>query len=122
MEEKCEYKIILHSSDFKDIKYIKIQNQIKEIEGKEINFEFNKDMFNIFETSFPTTLYFLDSKKEELINCNFNLSKKKNTYHPFSGENYELYELLFYNEEKLEIIVDDEEIKDYDSLSKFKRY
>ena len=33
-----------------------------------------------------------------------------------------LFELLFYNQEKVEIIVDGEEIKEYDSISKIKRF
>ena len=122
MEEKCKFKIILHSSDFKDIQYIKIEDQIKKVEGDEINFEFNQDIFNQFETSLPTTVSILDSDNEELVNFTLNLLKKRNTYHLFSGGHMELYELLFYNEEKVEIIVDGQEIKDYDSFSKFKRF
>ena len=52
-----------------------------------------------------------------------NLLRGNNTYHLMSlGGQRELYELLFYDEEKIELIVDGKEIKEYDSLAKFKRF
>ena len=47
--------------------------------------------------------------------------KRKNTYDllPLEGQK-ELYELLFYDEDKIELIGDEKEIKEYDSISKFK--
>ena len=49
--------------------------------------------------------------------------KRKNTYDLLSlGGQKELYELLFYDEDKIELIVDEKEIKEYDSISKFKRF
>ena len=38
------------------------------------------------------------------------------------GGQKELYELLFYDEDKIELIEDEKEIKEYDSISKFKRF
>ena len=122
MEDKYKIKFILHSSDFKDFHYIKVLKQVKIIEGKEINFEFTKELFNQFEISLPTQINILDINKNTNVKFTLNLLKNKNTYHFFSGVNLELYELLFYNEDNIEIIVDNEEIKEYDSFGKFKRF
>lgn len=57
------------------------------------------------------------------MNFTLNLLKILNTYHLLSlEEDMVLYELLFYDEENVKIIVDDIEIKEYDNVGKFKRF
>ena len=122
MAENCEFKMILHSSDFKEIQYIKLFDQKKKIEGNELNFELSKDKFNSFDISLPSKLNMLNLNGEKVVNFCLNLLKEKNTYHLFAGGHMELYELLFYREDKIELIVDNEEIKEFDSFSQFKRF
>ena len=122
MEENFKFRIILHFSNLKNARYISIFKKKKKLEGKEINFEIPKDKFNSFQIFIPTKLFLLDALGKILANFTLNLLKEKNTYHLFSGGNMELYELLFYNEEKIELIVDNEKIEECDSFSKFKRY
>ena len=123
MSDNYKFMMILHFSDFKGNYFLKLFNQKKKIEGKEILFEFSKNKFKPFQYFLPTRLYILDKCGKKILGFTLNLIKGKNTYHLFSeGAHVELYELLFYNEEKVELIVDGKEIKEYDSISKFKRF
>ena len=123
MSDICKFKMILHFSNFEDIYYLKLFKQKKKIENKEITFEFHKDKFKQFQYHLPTKIFILDKNGKKIMNFTLNLLKDKNIYHLFSiGGNAELYELLFYNEEKVELIVDNEKINEYDTISKFKRF
>ena len=123
MSDICKFKMILHFSNFEDIYYLKLFKQKKKIENKEITFEFHKDIFKQFQYYLPTKIFILDKNGKKLMDFTLNLLKDKNIYHLFSiGGNAELYELLFYNEEKVELIVDNEKINEYDTISKFKRF
>ena len=95
----------------------------KKIEGSEITIEISKEKFNQLETSLRENIYILEPSGKIKMKYTLNLLKEKNTYHLLSlGGQMELYELLFYDEDKIELIVDGMEIKEYDSLSKFKRF
>ena len=123
MSDKYKFKMILHFSNFEDIYYLKFLKQKKKIEGKEIIFEFSKDEFTEFQYYLPTKIFIINENGKKLMGFTLNLLKDKNTYHLFSiGRHIELYELLFYNEEKVELIVDNEKINEYDIISKFKRF
>ena len=77
MDESCKFKIILHSSNFKEIHYLKIFEQKNKIEGKEINFDLAKDKFNQFDISLPSKINLLNSKCEEMIDFTLNLLREK---------------------------------------------
>ena len=124
MSDSCLFRMILHFSDFDNNTYfLKLFNMKKKIEGSEIAFEIPKDKFDQFQTSLQKKIYILNQHGKIEMNFTLNLLKEKNTYHLFSiGGQMELYELLFYDEDKVELIVDGKEIKEYDSISKFKRF
>ena len=123
MSDTCKFRMILHFSDFEHPYSLKLFNMEKRIEGSEITFEITKEKFNQFETTLRENIYILEPSGKIKMKYTLNLLKEKNTYHLFSlvGQ-IELYELLFYDEDKIELIVDGKEIKEYDSLSKFKRF
>lgn len=123
MNGKYKFKMILNFSDFKRNYFLKLFDQKKKIEGEEIYFEFPQEIFQEFQYFLPTKIYILNQEGKQIMDFDFNLLKTKNTYHLLSeGGHRELYELLFYDEEKIELFVDNKEIKEFDMLSKFKRY
>ena len=122
MSDTCKFRMILHFSDFEHPYSLKLFNMEKKIEGSEITFEIKKEKFNQFEITLRENIYILESSGKIKMKYTLNLLKEKNTYHLFSlGGQMELYELLFYDEDKIELI-DGKEIKEYDSFSKFKRF
>ena len=119
MDLKYKLKIILHFSYFKDTYYLKILKQKKKIEGEEIDFEIPKDEFKQFQYYLPTKLFIINENGKKLMDFTLNLLKEKNTYHLFSlGGHMESYELIFYDEEKVELFVDNKQIIEYDTISK----
>ena len=123
MSDFCSFRMILHFSDFNRNYFLKLFNKKSKIKGSEITFEIPKEKFNQFQSSMRKKICFLSTNGKIEMNYTINLLKEKNTYHLLSmvGE-MELYELLFYDEDKIELIVDGKEIKEYDTISKFKRY
>ena len=123
MSNKCKLRMILHFSDFEKPYNLKLFDTIKNIEGYELTFETSDEKFNQFNTSLLKEMYILEPNGKIKNKYTINLLRGKNTYHLMSlGGQRELYELLFYDEEKIELIVDGKEIKEYDSLAKFKRF
>lgn len=123
MSDFCTFRMILHLSDFNRNYFLKLFDKKSKIEGSEITFKIPKKKFNQFQTSMKKRICFLNANGKIELDYTINLLKDNNTYHLFSmvGE-MELYELLFYDEDKIELIVDGKEIKEYDTISKFKRY
>ena len=123
MSNTCKFTMILHFSDFEKHYNLKIFDMIKKIEGSELTFETYDEKFNQFETTLLKKMYILEPNGKIKDYYTINLLKGKNTCHLMSlGGQRELYELLFYDEDKIELIVDGKEIKEYDSLDKFKRF
>jgi len=123
MSEVYKFKMILHFSKFNNNYYLKLFKQKKKIEGKEINFEIPMEKFHQFQYFLPAKLYIIEQNGKKIMNFTLNLLKFQNTYHLLSEVGrMELYELIFFNEENIKLIVDGKEIKEYDVVGKFKRF
>ena len=122
MDGKYQIKIILHSKLYNGDFFLKLYNMRKKIEGNEIIFQFSEKKFSEFQFSLPTPLYIIDSFGTKLKNYTLNLIRGTNNYHLISYNFTDLFECIFYEEDNLRIFVNNEEIKEYDECSKFKRF
>lgn len=122
MEDSIKVKFIFHCKMEKRETFLLLNETMKKIEGKEIEYEFSDIKFSPFEYSIPTRLYILNELHVKVKDYTLNLMKGRNNYHFFSYSNPSLFELIFYKEENLKICVRDEEIKEYDEYSNFKRF
>ena len=121
MGENYKTKIILYEPFFKDICYVELLDQTKKFEGNDIIFDVSKDKFGQFQINLYTKLIMRNKNKKPLFYCTLNLVKGNNTYHFLSGKEVELHELLFFDVEELNIIVDGKKINSYDCFGKFKK-
>ena len=122
MDSKYQIKIILHSKLDKGEFFLKLFNMRKKIEGNEVTFQFSEKKFNKFQFSLPTPLYIINSFGTILKNYTLNLIRGTNNYHLISYNYTCLFECIFYKEDNLRIFINNEEIKEYDECSNFKRF
>ena len=118
-----DVKFILHPTN-NSIRKIKLFKEIKEIKNNQpIIFKVKKNIFNEFQSSFPTKLFLYDNNFNIILKCNINLIKENNTYHLFEGRFHYSFELLFLEDYPAEIIVENNiKIKEHDKCGKFVRY
>lgn len=112
-------KFILHS--FTNGYFLCLFKKKKQLKDKVITYEFSKDEFDEFQNSLPKKLLVMDEAGKVVSKYTLNLLKGENTYHYFSSKNKKSHELIFYKEQNLRIIVNGEEINEYDSYGNFKR-
>ena len=122
MEQYVRVKFIIHSDFDNEETFLILLDIMKKIEGKVIDYEFDSKRFDEFNYYYPTNLLIKNSSGTKSKNYTLNLIIGTNIYHIYSWTSTPfLYELLFYNEKALKIIVKNEEIKEYDEFGKFKR-
>ena len=121
MDGKFEIQLIFHFKVLKEY-YIKIFDTKKKIKEGKITFELSKNIFDAFQVSCPTEVYLLSDKDITIKSYTFNILKGSNYYHFYSFNNTCSFECVFYKEDKLNITVKGEKIKEYDEYSNFKRF
>ena len=102
MSNTCKLRMILHFSDYEKPYNLKLFDMLQNIEGYELTFETSEEKFNNqFNTSLIKEMYIMEPNGKIKNKYTMNLLRGKNTYHLMSlGGQRELYELLFYDEEK----------------------
>ena len=121
MDDNYKIKIRLYKPSFKDICFLELLDQTKKFEGEIISFDIPKNKFNQFQINLPTKIFMKNKKNNFLFDYKINLVKGNNTYHFLSGNEVILHELLFFDVERLTIIVDGKQINEYDCFGKFKK-
>jgi len=121
-----EVKFILHSkrNEKKISGILKLFDEKIKIDNNNdiITFQIPKEQFDKFQTSLPTKFSFFNNDMTLVQKYKLNLIKGNNTYHIFDGGYCYSFELLFYGEETLKIIAENDIIiDDFDKCSKFQR-
>ena len=122
-----EVKFILHSkkNEKKMSGFLKLFDEKIKIDEKNdiIIFHIPKDKFDKYQISLPTKFTLFTDDMALIQSYKLNLIKGNNTYHLFNGGYFYSFELLFYGEESVKIIAENDIIiNDFDKCSKFQRF